>query len=151
MPIPPTTTRSLGATAPSRPRAELGMIVGAMAAAPAAPSAVAKNLRRGSFVTFALIAALLIELTAWPPDGCPRMPTAYLRGMPLSTPAPPNSPVQDGGGVLSMKSTTSSRRRHAVCWGGPNFAPAKEDCHVGLFAQEERAARHPRRHHGYRD
>jgi hypothetical protein len=64
MPIPPTTILSLGATAPSRPRAELGMIVGAITAAPAAPSAVLKNRRRGSFVTFARIAALLIELTA---------------------------------------------------------------------------------------
>src|SRR5438046_871257 len=34
MPIPPTMTRSLGATVPSRPSAELGMIVGAAIAAP---------------------------------------------------------------------------------------------------------------------
>src|SRR4051812_42900609 len=48
MPMPPSTIRSLGATAPSRPRAELGMMVGAITAAPAAESAVFKNRRRGT-------------------------------------------------------------------------------------------------------
>ena len=49
MPMPPITIRSLGATAPSRPKAELGMIVGATTAAPAADKAVFKNRRRGIF------------------------------------------------------------------------------------------------------
>ena len=48
MPMPPMTTRSLGATAPSRPRAELGIIIGAITAAPAAVAAVCRNRRRGT-------------------------------------------------------------------------------------------------------
>ena len=41
------TIRSLGATKPSSPSAELGMMVGAMIAAPAVETAAFKNRRRG--------------------------------------------------------------------------------------------------------
>src|SRR5262245_23898058 len=58
MPMPPTMTRSLGATVPSRPSAELGMIVGAAIAALAAESAVFKIRRRSNRVTFFDILAL---------------------------------------------------------------------------------------------
>src|SRR5262245_46852512 len=60
MPIPPTTIRSLGATAPSRPNAELGMIVGAIAAAPA-ESAVCKNRRLLNCPAFFAMTVLLTE------------------------------------------------------------------------------------------
>jgi hypothetical protein len=42
MPMPPITIRSLGATVPPSPKAEAGMMVGAMTAAPA-ETAVFKN------------------------------------------------------------------------------------------------------------
>src|SRR5262249_32572032 len=48
MPIPPSTIRSLGATAPPRPSADAGMMVGARQAAPAA-AAVLRDSRRFSF------------------------------------------------------------------------------------------------------
>ena len=51
MPMPPTTIRSLGATAPSRPKAELGMIIGASTAAEPADTADFKNCRREAGTT----------------------------------------------------------------------------------------------------
>src|SRR5436305_9001298 len=60
MPIPPTMIRSLGATAPSRPNTELGMIVGAAITALAAESVVVKNCRLEDRVTFVDIALLLL-------------------------------------------------------------------------------------------
>jgi hypothetical protein len=42
------------------------MIVGAITAVLAAATAVFKNRRRGSFVVFFDISALLIEIIAWP-------------------------------------------------------------------------------------
>ena len=72
MPMPPTTIRSLGGTAPSRPKAELGMIVGATAAAAPAESAVFKNPRRWTRC-FALLdmAALLNLLGSFHPAQIP--------------------------------------------------------------------------------
>src|SRR5690242_16613931 len=63
MPIPPTVILSLGATAPSLPSAELGMIVGAITAAPA-ESADFNNCRR-------LRCAFVVDIT-WSPDGVGR-------------------------------------------------------------------------------
>ncbi len=65
MPMPPSTIRSLGATAPSRPKAELGMICGAITAAPA-DSAVFENRRRSRRVRFLDMFALPIEWVPWP-------------------------------------------------------------------------------------
>jgi hypothetical protein len=57
MPMPATITRSLGGTAPSRPKTELGINIGATAAAPA----VLMNCRRARcFDGFDMIALLLV-------------------------------------------------------------------------------------------
>src|SRR4051812_20978759 len=62
MPIPPTTIRSLGATAPSFPKAELGMIVGVIAATPAAAAAVLRNRRRGTCTACFDMVTLLVRV-----------------------------------------------------------------------------------------
>src|ERR1019366_1317090 len=58
MPSPPTVTRSLGATAPSRPNAAAGTISGAAASAPV-PSAVLSASRLDRPFPFVAIDALL--------------------------------------------------------------------------------------------
>src|SRR5262245_31959277 len=70
--MPPTTIRSLGATAPSRPMAELGMIAGAMKVAADADSVVFKNPRRLRLIARLTMIDLLIVLISLRAAACSR-------------------------------------------------------------------------------